>query len=376
MSKTLCFCLFKYFPYGGLQSDFLAIALECQRRGFRIVVYTRSWDGTVPEGFDVRFVEVHALQNHRKAIQFSARVNEALQGEDFAVVIGFNRMPGLDVYFAADNCYAAKAATQRGFFYRLGGRYKTYASMEAAVFAPESKTMILLIAERQKKDFMSYYSTPEDRLELLPPGMNRNRARPQNAENLRAEMRRQLDVPDGEAMLIQIGSGFVTKGVDRTIRALAALSPSLKTSTRLWIVGKDRADRFVRLAKSLGVEDRVVFLGGRDDVPQLLLAADVMVHPAANEAAGIVLLEALAAGLPVVCSGACGHAVHISRSGGSVLPEPFVQMNLNERLEELLSRGDLGSLGGAALAYAESTDLYSQHERAAECIENVIGTKS
>ena len=43
--QTLAFCLFKYFPHGGLQRDMLRIALACQLRGYSIDVYTTSWEG-------------------------------------------------------------------------------------------------------------------------------------------------------------------------------------------------------------------------------------------------------------------------------------------------------------------------------------------
>ncbi|QBG46590.1 glycosyltransferase [Verrucomicrobia bacterium S94] len=378
MKPELAFCLFKYFPFGGLQSDFLAIASACQRRGFRIVVYTRSWEGDIPDGFEVRLISANALSNHGKALRFSQQVTEELMQRPAAAVVGFNRMPGLDIYFAADNCYAAKAATQRGFLYRLGRRYKTYAALEKAVFDPESATEILLIAERQQAEFCQYYGTPAKRMHLLPPGMNRNRSRPDNAEEIRRTVREQLGVRKGEIILIQVGSGFVTKGVDRSIRALTSLPSELKKKTRLLVVGKDRSAAFRRLAKKLGEEDRVDFLGGRDDVPSLLLAADLMIHPAVNEAAGIVLLEALAAGLPVLCSAACGHAVHVERSGGGLVsPEPFDQEWLNRSLLKLVSEATtLPALGRAGLAYAEKTDFYSQHERAAEFIADVVRRKS
>ena len=49
----LAFCLYKYFPFGGLQRDFLRIALACQARGHDIRVYTLDWEGEVPAGFEL-----------------------------------------------------------------------------------------------------------------------------------------------------------------------------------------------------------------------------------------------------------------------------------------------------------------------------------
>lgn len=377
MKPKLAFCLFKYFPFGGLQSDFLRIALECRQRDFDIVVYTRSWEGDIPEGIDVRLVSTRAASNHGKAREYVRWVEKDLKCHPVAGVVGFNRMPGLDVYFASDNCYAEKAATQRGALYRLGSRFRTYSAFEKSVFGPDSSTQVLLISERQKAGYINFYGTSEERLHLLPPGMDRSRRRPANADEIRKRMRAEMGVADSEHLLIQVGSGFITKGVDRSIRAVASLPEERVHQTKLFVVGKDRTDRFVRLSEKLGVGSRIVFLGGRDDVPELLVAADLMIHPAINEAAGIVLLEALAAGLPVLCSEACGHSVHVEKSeGGIVLPEPFSQTTLNSALLNLLEGQALSRLAENGLAYAESTDLYSQHERAADIIENVIRKKS
>ena len=56
----LAFVFYKYFPFGGLQRDFMRIALECQARGHAIRVYTPIWEGEVPAGFDVADAE-HGL---------------------------------------------------------------------------------------------------------------------------------------------------------------------------------------------------------------------------------------------------------------------------------------------------------------------------
>jgi UDP-glucose:(heptosyl)LPS alpha-1,3-glucosyltransferase len=377
MKPKLAFLLFKYFPHGGLQSDFLRIALECQRRGFEIVVYTRSWEGDIPAGFDVRLVPAKSWSNHGKARKYVAWVKRELEQHPVSGAVGFNRMPGLDVYFAADNCYAEKAVKQRGPLYRKGSRYRTYAYLEKCVFSESSATEVLLISERQKRGYINFYGTREERLHLLSPGMDSTRCRPADADVIRKKVREQLGVASDEHMLIQVGSGFITKGVDRSVRAVAALPDPLRKKARLYIAGNDRPARFERLAKRLGVDGQVTFLGGRDDVPSLLVAADLMVHPAVNEAAGIVLLEALASGLPVLCTAACGHSPHIASSGGGVvLAEPFEQRKLNDALANLLVDGELSVLGQKGLEYAGSTDLYSQHERAADIIEETIRKKN
>jgi len=101
-----------------------------------------------------------------------------------------------------------------------------------------------------------------------------------------------------------------------------------------------------------------------------LAGADLMLHPAYDANTGTVLVEAVASGLPVLCTAACGYATHIAKSDcGLVTREPFAQDELDTKLLELLGRSDREALSKAGLAYAQTTDLYGMAERAADVIE-------
>lgn len=105
----LAFCLSRYFPYGGLERDMLAIATECHRRGHVIRVYTQSWQGDRPSWLEIRVLACAGLTNHGRASHFVRRLRRALASDPVDLVVGFNKMPGLDVYYAADGCYKAEA---------------------------------------------------------------------------------------------------------------------------------------------------------------------------------------------------------------------------------------------------------------------------
>lgn len=365
----LAFVLYKYFPFGGLQRDFLRIAKVCQARGHSIRVYTLSWEGDVPDGFEVILAPVKALSNHRRNEKFAGWVQADLARRPADRVVGFNKMPGLDVYYAADPCFEDKAQTQRSRLYRFGARYRHFSSYERAVFAPEAGTEILMISEVQQPLFTKHYRTPTERFHLLPPGIAPDRRAPANADEIRAELRRELGVGN-DLLVVQIGSGFKTKGLDRSIRALAALPHSLRKRTRLLVIGQDDPKSFQLVAKTQGVSEQVEFLSGRDDVPRFLLGADLMIHPAYNENTGTVLLEALVAGLPVLVTDVCGYAHYIEEADcGLVLPGPFEQRRLDEYLEKMLrDEGARQRWSRKGLAFADEADLYSLPERAADVI--------
>jgi UDP-glucose:(heptosyl)LPS alpha-1,3-glucosyltransferase len=371
ITKPIAFCVFKYFPYGGLQRDFLRIATACQERGHQIRVYAMSWEGEEPAQFEIIRVPVRGFANHTRYQRYANWVATHLEQHPASCVVGFNKMPGLDVYFAADPCFAEKALATRSAFYRTTARYRLFSRFEGSVFDPGHDTQIILIADAQREQFTRHYRTQEQRFHLVPPGVNRNRSRPTDAADVRAGFRRDSGIGDEELLLLLIGSGFITKGLDRALHAVHSLPQELLQNVRLFVIGEDRPRRFKRLAQSLGIDSRIAFFKGRDDIPRVLQGGDLLLHPAYMESGGIVLLEALVAGLPVIATDVCGFAPHIVRAdAGVVIPSPFSQQRLNRELRAALACAERRTAWSQhALAYAEAADIYAMPERAADVIE-------
>ncbi len=374
----LALALYHYFPYGGLQRDFLRIAAEANVRGHRVTVFTTAWQGDIPDGLDVRLVPSRGWSNHRRLQNFAKDLGQTLANSGpWDAIVGFNKLPGLDLYYAADPCYVAAVAETRSWLYRLGSRYRCYAKLERSVFAPQVNTQILLIAEPELAKFQRWYGTPTERFALLPPGIARDRVAGPDAGVHRDLMRKELQLHESTLALLQVGSAFRTKGVDRSLLAIAALPEALRQRIRLLVAGRGDASPLERLARRLELESQVTFLGARDDVPQLLLAADLLLHPARTENTGTVLLEAMAAGLPVLATANCGYSGHvIAGKGGWVVPVPFEQAVFNRELSKvLLAAPERIECGRSGLDYVLRTDIFSMPERAVDAIEAAAGGK-
>lgn len=374
---TLAFLIYSYFPYGGQQRDFLRVALACVARGHKVVVYTMKWQGEIPADLEVVLVDVKAWSRHVLYRRFTTQVTAALQAKPVAAVIGFNKMPGLDLYFAADPCFAERATTQRGFYYRFTPRYRHFLAYEEAVFGEAAKTQALLLSPLQRAQFTQHYPHSVQRFHDIPPGISLDRQVPEDAAAIRASLRQEFAIGEHELAIVQIGSGFVVKGVDRSLRALASLPESLRHNIRYLLVGQDKPDRFRRLAQRLGIAAQCEFVGGRDDVPRFLLGADLMLHPAYSESAGYTLLEATIAGLPVLTTATCGYAFHIERAGvGIVSASPFDQQRLNAQLLEMLTSPQREQWRASGIAYGRTQDLYSMPETVAILIEDLANQRS
>jgi UDP-glucose:(heptosyl)LPS alpha-1,3-glucosyltransferase len=332
------FVIFKYFPFGGVQRDMLRIARESVKLGHEVHVYTLSWQGEMPEeGIHVHVVEAKGWLNHRRYRDFIGKVRARIDGEHFDLVVGFNRMPGLDVYFAADPCFVERARQERTPLYRLTGRYRFFAECEEAIFGRDSGCQVLLLSLNEKSVFQRWYGTPDARFHLQPPVISAERFRLGDREEMRADVRQEFGFGADDKLLLMVGSGFKTKGLDRAIHAVAALPDLLKSRTRLLAVGQDNPSAFRKMAQALGVAGQVLIVAGRNDVPRLMQAADLLVHPAYRENTGLVLLEAMASGLPVLASDVCGYAGHVAESGaGRLATSPFNQEAFNRQVAEML----------------------------------------
>lgn len=367
----LAICLFNYFSHGGLERNFLRISRECRGRGHAVEVFTMKWEGERPQDITIHELVPRGLSNHRQAAYFARQATNRLAGGDHDLVLGFNRMPGLDLYYAADVCYVARIGRQRSFFARLTPRYHLFAAFERAVFAPEAATDIILLSEQEKDLYQSVYHTPEERFHLVPPGVDRERIRAAVTPANRVRVRQELALAADDTLLLMIGSHFHTKGVDRAIRALAALPPERRRTSHLCVIGKGEERSCRRLAAKSGISSQVHFLGVRQDIADFLAAADLLLQPSRTENTGNAIVEALVAGVPVMATATCGYAVHVERSGaGRIIPSsPFNQDTMNRMLGELLCAADRDQWRRQALAYADRTDLYHRFPVIADIIE-------
>jgi UDP-glucose:(heptosyl)LPS alpha-1,3-glucosyltransferase len=333
------FLIFKYFPYGGVQRDMLRIAEDCAKLGHKVTIYTGEWRGDRPNNIDVKLLASRGWSNHQRHQSLINAMQASLKLDPADLVVGFNRMKDLDVYYAADPCFIARVMDEKSWLYRLTGRFSFFRGCEKAVFGRQSKCKILLLTERDKTVFQHWYHTQDDRFYVLPPNIPADKFAGKNKAASRIYVREQFGLPSNANVVLTIGSAYLRKGVDRTMIALASLPEAIKNNTWLIAVGEhESASTFTQDAKKLNIAERCILAGGRADVADLMLGADVLAHPARSELAGIVLMEAMTAGLPVLVTDVCGYASHVLKAdAGFVLQSPYNQVELNSTLLSMIN---------------------------------------
>lgn len=334
----LAFLIFKYFPYGGVQRDMLRIARDCVQLGHQVTIFTGEWRGEQPSNIEIVLLPTRGWLNHQRQNHLIVHMQKAVTAGQFDRVVGFNRMPGLDVYFAADPCYAERMQHEP-WYKKLSGRYRFFSMVEQAVFGAANQTQVLLLNQRDQTIFQRWYATTDDRFHLIPPNIPLQRFATLPVQDYRAYVRQTFNLPKDAIVLLTVGSAFLRKGVDRAIDALAALPEHLQQRCYVLAVGEfESASNMMRYAQQRGVASHCIEAGGRPDIAALMLGCDLMLHAARSELAGIVLIEAMTAGLPLLVTDVCGYAPYIAQANaGQVLPTPFNQAAMNDVLAEMLS---------------------------------------
>jgi glycosyltransferase involved in cell wall biosynthesis len=219
----------------------------------------------------------------------------------------------------------------------LSPRLVTNLLLEAARFRQAPGRQVVLASQALWAQALAAYPDVGPLMSVITPGVTVPCVTPS-----RGEARRLLGLPESGAMLLFVANDYARKGLDASIAALARLP----VGVMMMVVGNP-ADipEYKEKARSLGVAEQVHFLGSMMDVDLAYRAATALVHPTLDDTFAMVVLEAMAHGLPVVVSGPghCGIAALLEDGRDALLLD---DPRCDRRLAAALSR----VLDDAALA--------------------------
>ncbi|MBI4611288.1 MAG: glycosyltransferase family 4 protein [Candidatus Rokubacteria bacterium] len=161
---------------------------------------------------------------------------------------------------------------------------------------------IIGLTEQEIRDHLALKIGKPGQFVSIPSGVDIERFGTESLRSRRSGIRASLGVPDDAFLIGSVGRLEPVKGHIHLLEAFVRLAPRFPALS-LALVGDGELTAALRsLAQRWGVADRVLFLGWRDDPSVLLHAFDLFVLPSLNEGMGRALVEAMAAGLPIVAS--------------------------------------------------------------------------
>lgn len=363
-----------YYPHtGGIEETTRRLALEFQRRGHRALVVTNRWPkGTLPRehlgGVEVRRLRLElpgrtprAMAGFAAVAPHSAfeflRLSAAFRpdlvhvhgaGPNAVYVAFLRRLIGTPVVFSAHGEFRNDAHEAFERSRALRWALRTLLRRAAAVTAPSQ-----VVLDELADEFV--LAAPAS---VVP-----------NAVDLSEFAGERSSAPHADGYLFAAGRLVRQKGLDLLLRAYAGVRPQLGRR-RLVIAGEgpERAD-LARLASGLGLGDSVSFPGAvdRPRLAELMQGAELFAFPSRQEAFGIALLEAMAAGTPAVATSVGGipefasdgrSAVLVSPNDPDALGAALVRVATDEELRRRLVEG--GRAVAARLSWSRLVPRYEE----------------
>jgi UDP-glucose:(heptosyl)LPS alpha-1,3-glucosyltransferase len=196
---------------------------------------------------------------------------------------------------------------------------------------------LIVISNSVKEDIVKYYNTSEEKINVVYSGVNLKEFNPENIK-YKEEIREKHEISPDDILLLFVGNPYERKGLEFVIRALSKIK---QKNVKLLVSGRDEPGRFQSLVNELGLTGRVVFrVGLSTDINKYFSAADIFVLPTLYETFGLVIIEAMASGLPVITSGSkFAGASELIEDGkdGILLKDPKDYEDIAEKLKYLIN---------------------------------------
>ena len=316
---------------GGVERVALEVVTRLARRHTVSFIGSR-FEPTTDTGVAFRRVTPHGRAKGPRAFR-SAAADELNRDRPRTILsFGVNCPPG-DVYWVHS---VHEAWVRNGSSVRLRGvtvpstarrllpRHRTLLALEREYFREHNPRAILCTSQREVDDLATMYGVSRERMHVVPNGFNEERFHPGQRVVLRALQREAMGVRPDEISLLFVANELHRKGFAVLLDAVAKAADA---RLRIDIVGRTAPTSYAGQIKRLGLWERVHWHGPTSEVERSYAAGDLLVLPTQYEPFGLVIIEALASGLPVVTTALAGAAPAVLHSVGRLQRDPSAAMS-------------------------------------------------
>ena len=301
----------RYTPYGGAER-FIEGALEALlERNVAITLYTREWPQTNLQLIEPHICNPFYLGSLWRDWGFARAVSRAVGTTKANLVQSHERVLCCDIYRAGDGVHAVwleerlrGASALARLKVALNPWHRYTLAMERKLFESPWLRTVICNSKMVRDEIKARFHLHDERLPVIYSAVDSVAFHPGLREH-RERVRARYKIPADATLFLLVGSGYERKGVATAIAALA----ELPESAYLMVVGREkRINRYKRLARSLGVRERIAFVGPQLDVKPFYGCADVFVLPTIYDPFPNAALEAMACALPVITTTKSGAA--------------------------------------------------------------------
>lgn len=225
--------------------------------------------------------------------------------------------------------------------------------------------------------FLQEYRIDPEKVAVIHPGVELSGYRRKNKNEARRAVRSSLGIGERDPVIVFASMNFEIKGLDDILASLGRLQKQAG-SLKLVVAGKGNIKKYQKMAGEAGVAKNIIFTGvlDREKLTDLYLAGDLYVMLSKFDTFGMVVLEAMAAGLPVMVSSRVGAKdVVVQGENGFVIENPSDHDHVASVLKMMLDEGNRRRMSAAALATASENSWDAATEKYRSLYTEILAAK-
>ncbi|MEW5909068.1 MAG: glycosyltransferase family 4 protein [Thermodesulfobacteriota bacterium] len=369
---------------GGAESYAVSLAHALSENGWEIHVYGKRWDGE-PSGASFHQIRVPDwLPVWIQLLNFAFCHRRMIRECRSDIILGFGNTICMNVYQSHGGVH--KLSTDRKLFaepnpfFRSLKRILIYFSLkqrvrhwiESAPFRQSPRPRIVAISEMIQEDIQQIYGIP-DPIPVIYNGVDTSRFNPDAMIRFRGILRKKLGLNSGELLFLFASLELRKKGILPLLEASALLKNRTSQKFRILVAGGEPENVVKQKVRSLTLEDQIVFLGKIQNMEICYADADVFILPTYYDACSLVVIEAMASGLPVVTTRYNG-ASGIIRNGvdGYIVSHPPEPEEIARIMEKLMDSDCRKKIGKSAATTGSRFSAEKNHREMIRIFESII----
>jgi len=309
---------------GGISPHVHELSQQLQSKGLEVHVVTKATPAAPDEQTEASGVQIHRVHLGDEPNDFLHEIQLLNIATDLRVrkLLEDWRPGGQPTVFHAHDWLSLDSARELKYEYKLpmiATIHATEMGRHGGIYTDTSKYIheqeywltyeawrVIVCSEFMRSEVVRTFNTPYDKVDVIFNGVNAEKFEFDWTEAERATVRAKLALPD-EKIVMFVGRFVREKGIQVLLNA-ASVILAQEPNTKFMIVGGGQRERLERFVEWAGLKEKVLFTGfmANRSLHQLYRVADVAVFPSLYEPFGIVALEGMAAGAPVVASDAGG----------------------------------------------------------------------
>jgi UDP-glucose:(heptosyl)LPS alpha-1,3-glucosyltransferase len=358
---NIAFCFDRVLPSrGGCETYISDLARRLAADGHDLHLYACRWDAAaLPKAMHYHALTLPPGPRILRPWRFALVCERALPKAAHEVSIGFDKTWGQDVLYPQGGLRAACAEHNihkyRSRFLRHLVRlakpfnlaHWSYMALERRQYLGARRPLIVANSDMVRRHFEQYYGIGDSEVRVIRAAIDPGRFAEHDRPRRRLEARQHWGIRPNDTVALFAAMNYRLKGLDALLHAVTRLS--FHPYFHLLVIGSRRTRYYQRLAERLGVAPRVTFAGHCADMRNAYFAADYLVHPTFYDPCSLVVLEALACGLPVITSRANGASELLSPpTEGYVIDDPHDHIQLAWYMSQFFDPGHRAACAQAA----------------------------